>query len=97
MIEKESKVLITCETKGFDEATDKVEALAEAYDSFPPQVQIKNCRDCTIYVYPSQTKIYTEPDTSEADSAYEDGYDDGCMDMTDDDIGSDIEEGVWEK
>lgn len=28
---------------------------------------------------------------------YEDGYDKGCMDMTDEDIGSDIEEGSWEE
>lgn len=97
MIAKESKVLITCETKGFDEAIDKVEALADAYDSFPPQVQIKNCRDCTIYVYPSQTKIISVDDDEERQRGYEDGYDDGCMDMTDDDIGSDIEEEVWKE
>ena len=36
------KVFIECETAGFEEAT---------------QVTIKNCRDCTINVYPSQTKI----------------------------------------
>ena len=30
---------------------------ADAYDGFPAQVTIKNCRDCTINVYPSQTKI----------------------------------------
>ena len=54
----ENKLLIECETEGFEEATEKVEALAEAYDSFPPQVQIKNCRDCTINIYPSQTRFY---------------------------------------
>lgn len=97
MIEKESKVLITCETKGFDEATDKVEALAEAYDAFPAQVQIKGCRDCTFNIHPSQTKIISVDDDEERQRGYEDGYDDGCMDMTDDDIGSDIEEGVWEE
>lgn len=55
---EKNKVLIECETVGFDEATQEVEALAEAYDGFPAQVQIKGCRDCTINVYPSQTKIY---------------------------------------
>lgn len=53
----ENKVLIECETRGFDEATEQVEALAEAYDGFPAQVNIKGCRDCTINIYPSQTKI----------------------------------------
>lgn len=53
----EQAVKIKCETEGFEEATQEVEALAEAYDEFPAQVQIKNCRDCTINIYPSQTKI----------------------------------------
>ena len=48
---------IKCTTKGFDEAQKEVEALAEAYDGFPAQVTIKHCRDCTINVYPSQTKM----------------------------------------
>lgn len=48
---------IKCSTEGFDEAQKKVEALAEAYDEFPAQVTIKDCRDCTINVYPSQTKM----------------------------------------
>lgn len=56
MIE-DKKVLIKCETEGFDEAIEEVEALAEAYDGFPCQTVFKNCRDCTFNVYPSQTKI----------------------------------------
>ena len=51
------KVKIKCETEGFEEATEQVEALVDAYDGFPPQVQIKGCHDCTINIYPSQTKI----------------------------------------
>lgn len=54
-------VKIKCETEGFEEAAEQVEALVEAYDGFPPQVQIKGCRDCTINVYPSQTKIIEQP------------------------------------
>lgn len=54
------KVEVECETKGFDEAIEQVESLAEAYDGFPPQVQIKGCRNCTINVYPSQTKFYEQ-------------------------------------
>ena len=52
------KIMIECETAGFDEAIEQVEALVEAYDGFPPQVQIKGCRNCTINIHPSQTKFY---------------------------------------
>jgi len=53
----EQEVLIKCATEGFDEATEQVKVLAEAYDGFPAQVTIKNCRDCHINIYPTQTKI----------------------------------------
>lgn len=53
----DNTVKINCETEGFEEAQQKVEALVDAYDGFPPQVQIKNCQNCTINIYPSQTKI----------------------------------------
>lgn len=52
----DNNVKITCETEGFEEATEQIETLADAYDGFPAQVMIKNCRDCTINIYPSQTK-----------------------------------------
>ena len=39
-----------------------VETLADAYDGFPAQVTIRNCRDCKINVYPSQTKIIGDLD-----------------------------------
>lgn len=83
-MEEKNRVLIECETRGFDEATQEVEALAEAYEGFPAQVQIKGCRDCTFYIYPSQTKIISVDDDEERQRGYEDGYDDGCMDMIDD-------------
>ena len=53
---KDEEFVIKCKTEGFEEATQQVETLCDAYDGFPPQVQIKNCRDCTINVYPSQIK-----------------------------------------
>lgn len=53
----DNNVKITCETEGFEEATQQIETLADAYDGFPAQVMIKNCRDCTINIYPSQTKF----------------------------------------
>ena len=54
---KKHTIGIECETKGFEEATEKVEVLASAYDSFPPQVTVRNCRDCVVNIHPSQTKI----------------------------------------
>lgn len=61
-----NKIEIECETVGFDEAAEKVEALADAYDGFPAQVTVRNCRDCMVNVYASQTKfIDTTTDESE--------------------------------
>lgn len=54
---KDNVIGIKCKTEGFEEAQEKVEALVSAYDGFPPQVQIKNCHDCTINIYPSQTRF----------------------------------------
>lgn len=53
----DTNVRINCETNGFEEATEQIEALAEAYDGFPAQVTIKNCHHCTFNIYPSQTKF----------------------------------------
>ena len=50
-------IKIKAETEGFEEAMESVEALATAYDGFSAQVTIKNCKECTINIYPSQTKI----------------------------------------
>ena len=53
----ESKYTINVETEGMEEAQEQVEMLANAYDGFPAQVTIKNCRDCTFNIYPSQTRF----------------------------------------
>ena len=53
----ENNIKINVETEGIEEATEKVETLADAFDGFPSQVEIKNCRNCTFNIYPSQTKI----------------------------------------
>ena len=53
----ETDVRINCETNGFEDATEQVEALAEAYDGFPAQVTIKNCHHCTFNICPSQNKF----------------------------------------
>lgn len=66
-MDKKSGITIKCkcETEGFDEATEKVETLVDAFNEFPPQVQIKNCRDCNINIYPSQTKIIDKTESEE--------------------------------
>ena len=53
----ENDIKINVETDGIEEATEKIETLADAFDGFPSQVVIKSCRDCTFNIYPSQTKI----------------------------------------
>ncbi len=50
----ECKYTLRVETEGMEEATEQVEKLADAYDGFPAQVMIKNCRDCTFNIYSSQ-------------------------------------------
>lgn len=50
----EANFKINVETEGMEEATEQIEMLADAYDGFPAQVTVKNCRDCTINIYPSQ-------------------------------------------
>lgn len=56
----DTNIKINCETEGLEEATEQIELLADAYDRFPAQVTIKNCRDCTINVYPSQIRSVYE-------------------------------------
>lgn len=56
----ENNILLKLKTEGFEDAQQEVEMLAEAYDGFPAQVTIKNCHDCTINIYPSQTKFASE-------------------------------------
>lgn len=54
---KDVIVKIRALTEGFEDAKQEVEELAEAYDGFPAQITIRNCRNCTFNIYPSQTKI----------------------------------------
>lgn len=61
----DNSIKINVETEGFEEATQKTEALTEAYDGFPVQVQIKNCRGCTFNIYPSQIQIKENGDDEE--------------------------------
>lgn len=56
----EGKYTLRVETEGMEEATEQVEKLADAYDGFPAQVTIKNCRDCTFNIYPTQMRTVGE-------------------------------------
>ena len=53
----DNEIKIKVKTEGFEEAQEEVEMMADAYDGFPAQVTIKNCRDCRINIYPSQMII----------------------------------------
>lgn len=52
---KTDKIELEIETKGFEEATDKLQEMTDAMNNMPSQVVIRNCRDCVINVHPSQT------------------------------------------
>ena len=52
----DTNLKVKVETEGMEEATEQVERLADAYDGFPAQVTIKNCRDCTFNIYPTQMR-----------------------------------------
>jgi len=51
---KRDKLELEIETKGFEEATDKLQNMTDAMSNMPSQVVIRNCRDCVINVHPSQ-------------------------------------------
>ena len=63
---QDENIKIKVETEGFEEATQEVDMLAEAYDGFPAQVTIKNCHDCTFNIYPSQTKFIEKGEVEDA-------------------------------
>ena len=56
-VTKNNEIAIDVKTRGMEEAHEQIEALADAYDGFPAQVNIKGARDCVFNIYPSQTKI----------------------------------------
>ena len=53
----DTNLKVKVETEGMEEAQEQIEMLADAYDGFPAQVTVKNCRNCTINIYPSQTRF----------------------------------------
>lgn len=48
---------INVETEGLEDLEGQLEAIADVYDGFPAQVTIKNCKNCTFNIYPSQTRF----------------------------------------
>ncbi|WP_407386299.1 hypothetical protein [Ruminococcus sp.] len=57
---EDKTITIKCETEGFDEAQEEIEALADAYNEFPAQVNLKGLKYCTINIYANQTRIGEE-------------------------------------
>lgn len=64
-VAKNNEIVIDVKTRGMEEAHEQIEALADAYDGFPAQVNIKGARDCVFNIYPSQTKIVGMDDSTE--------------------------------
>ena len=64
-VTKNNEIVIDVKTRGMEEAHEQIEALADAYDGFPAQVNIKGARDCVFNIYPSQTKIVGMDDSTE--------------------------------
>ena len=64
---REDTIKINVEAEGIDETTEKMEALVDVMDGFPPQIMIKNCRDCAFNIYPSQTKMVEQTIEDEQD------------------------------
>lgn len=62
---KAETIEISVETKGLEEAKEKVQELADAYNGFPSQVTIKGCHDCVFNIYSSQTRYIEIGDTDE--------------------------------
>lgn len=50
-------IKINVETEGFEDLEGQLESIADVYDGFPAQVTIKNCKNCTFNIYPSQTRF----------------------------------------
>ena len=44
-------------SEGLEETKEGIEELSDALCDLPSQVTIRNCRNCTINVYPSQTRL----------------------------------------
>ena len=64
----DNTIKVNVETEGIEEATEQMELLADAYDGFPAQVNIKHCKDCTFNIYPSQTRFVETEQSNERNS-----------------------------
>ena len=51
------EIKVEINTDGIEEATDKLQSLSDAISSFPLQVIIRNARNCTFNIYPSQMML----------------------------------------
>lgn len=55
--EKAGEVYVEVKTEGFEEATQKMDDLTDAFNAFPSQVTFKYLRNCKINVYANQYKV----------------------------------------
>lgn len=53
---EQKPIELEVKTKGFEEAEEKIEGMADALRDLPAQVTIK-AHDCTFNIYPSHAKI----------------------------------------
>lgn len=58
---EQKPIELEVKTKGFEEATEKISAMAEAIEGLPDPVQVMiKAHDCTFHIYPNQTQINNE-------------------------------------
>ena len=62
-MEDKNKVTIGIETRGFDEAAEDIELMADAMNEFPATVNIK-AKDCRIHVHTRNIIEKAEPEPS---------------------------------
>lgn len=53
---EQKPIELEVKTKGFEEATEKISAMAEAMKGVPTQVTI-TAHECTFNIYPSQARV----------------------------------------
>ena len=56
----DKEINIEVNAEGIEDVTEKVQNLSDALGAFPANVMIKNCKNCTFNIYPSQTMIMSE-------------------------------------
>lgn len=70
---EQKPIELEVKTKGFEEATEKISAMAEAIEGLPDPVQVMiKAHDCTFYIYPNQINNEAPMSTGEDEQENED-------------------------